>query len=709
MLALLALIPVQEAPPASPSPAQLEEVEVVGRRGAARVAPEQELGPEEIDNLGAYDIGEVIARLSERLGFQQPPVVIVNGRPVVDARNFTGFPPDALVRVEALPPQAGALYGGDPGRRVVNIVLEPEFRSRDALAKASRPTAGGTTTLSLDARQSEIQGSSTFQMGLQGARTTPLWADERPGYGRDHPGGGGNTLRPQAQTGSVNLSATGTLSDWSTSFSASLQTRQDRFVSSSVAAADRAETRQETDALTMAGGLAGRALGWSVRWGLDGLVSEGRQRGATDVTARTVSAVAKLSADRTLIDLPAGPAQMTVDTQYLRSRSDIRAAGVTATPSSRALELRSGLTLPVTSSQSDRGGPRRLLGDLALNLGGRLRLLDEADAQGTGLNAGVAWSPSGRVRLGAQFAQATDAPTREQRFDPIRYGPPRTFYDFRRGEAVEIQPILGGAPDLQAQETQTLSLSGSTGPFGAWGLQASVDLQNTRATNAIGALPALTPATETAFPDRILRDASGRLTGIDQRPINLKAISSQTLSSGLTANIPLGSGAPEASRRGSVQVAFNHTWRLEDRITINEALPRLDQLAGDGGGLSRHQLALRLDGRYARWGLNLAATWRSGARLRRDLGQDGPDDLLLSPLTLIGFTLSTVLSSPRSEASDTGPRRRTQGLRLELGVENLFDARPTATLGDGRPAPAYGRDDQDPLGRVIRLSLSRRF
>src|SRR3990167_4286943 len=112
MLAILALIPVQEAPPASPSPAQLEEVEGGGRRGAARVAPEQELGPEEIDNLGAYDIGEVIARLSESLGFQQPPVVIVNGRPVVDARNFTGFPPDALVRVEALPPQAGGPSGG---------------------------------------------------------------------------------------------------------------------------------------------------------------------------------------------------------------------------------------------------------------------------------------------------------------------------------------------------------------------------------------------------------------------------------------------------------------------------------------------------------------------------------------------------------------------------------------------------------------------
>ena len=46
---------------------------------------------------------------------------------------------------------------------------------------------------------------------------------------------------------------------------------------------------------------------------------------------------------------------------------------------------------------------------------------------------------------------------------------------------------------------------------------------------------------------------------------------------------------------------------------------------------------------------------------------------------------------------------------MELEVENLFDARPDATLGDGRAAPGYGRDDQDPLGRVVRLTLSHRF
>ena len=39
---------------------------------------------------------------------------------------------------------------------------------------------------------------------------------------------------------------------------------------------------------------------------------------------------------------------------------------------------------------------------------------------------------------------------------------------------------------------------------------------------------------------------------------------------------------------------------------------------------------------------------------------------------------------------------------MELQVENLFDARPNAV-------PGYGRDDQDALGRVVRLTLSHRF
>lgn len=700
MLAYLAIVAVQTQ--ATPAPAQLEEVEVVGRRGAARVAPEQELGPEEIDNLGAYDIGEVIARLGERLGLQQPPVVIVNGRRVVDARNFVGFPPDALVRVETLPPHAGALYGGDPSRRVVNIVLQPAFSSRDALGRVSRPTAGGTSSVAVDGRQSQIKDSDTFQLGAQASRTTSLRANERPAddqglFGRD-----AHTLRPETQIASANIAMTGALGDWATSFSATAQRQRDSFASQT--AGQVVETRQRADTLTTAGGVSGRTLGWSMRAGLDGLITEARQSGLTTLASRTQVLSATLSADRPLMDLPAGPVLITADARYVGSRSEILNSPTDQTQSSHTLDLRSNLNLPIFSTSPDRTGG---WGDLSVNLGGRLGALGDTGANG-GLNAGFAWTPLSKLRLSGQWSQATDAPTREQRFDPPRYGPPRTVYDFRSQQAVDITPLLGGNPDLKAQKTETTSLSASAGPFGRWGVQGNLDLQSVRSSNAIGALPALTPAVEAAFPERILRNAEGRLIGIDQRPINLAQIASDTLSTGLSANIPLGGEANRSIRRGSVQVAIAHIWRLDDGVTIRDDIPKLDQLAGDGGAISRHQLTLRLDGRYARWGVNTVVNWRGPSRLRRDFGRDGPEDLRLSDLTTIGVRVSTTIETSDA-ARETVGRRRSEGLRLEFEIENLLDTRPEATLGDGRPAPGYGRNDQDPLGRTIRASLSRRF
>lgn len=703
MLAYLTLLTLQAtAPPAPPSPTQLEEVEVVGRRGAARVAPEQELGAEEIDNLGAYDIGEVIARLGERLGLQQPPMVIVNGRQVVDARNFMGFPPDALVRVEALPPQAGALYGGDPSRRVVNIVLQPAFKSRDAQAKMSRPTAGGTSSIAVDARQSQINDSDTFQLGAQASRTTSLRADERPADGQALSAQGAYSLRPETQVASANIAMTGALGDWATSFSATAQRQRDAFTSRT--SGQVIETRQRADTVTVAGGVSGRTLGWSVRAGLDGLIAEARQSGLAALATRTRVLSATLSADRPLMDLPAGPVLVTADARYVGSRSETLNSPMDQTQSSQTLDLRSNLNLPIFSTSPDRSGG---WGDLSVNLGGRLAALGDTGTNG-GLNAGFAWTPLSKLRLSGQWSQATDAPTREQRFDPPRYGPPRTVYDFRSQQAVEITPLLGGNPDLKAQKTETLSLSASAGPFGRWGVQGNVDLQSVRSSNAIGALPALTPAVEAAFPDRIIRDAEGRLIGIDQRPINLAQIASDTLSSGLSANIPLGSETHGSIRRGSVQVAISHIWRLDDGVTIRDDIPRLDQLAGDGGAVPRHQLTLRLDGRYARWGVNALVNWRGPSRLRRDFGRDGPDDLRLSDLLTVGVRISTTIE-PSNAARDTTGRRRSEGLRLEFEIENLFDARPEATLGDGRPAPGYARNSQDPLGRTTRISLSRRF
>ena len=676
----------------------LEDVLVVGRRGAARVPPEIELGADEIDNLGAYDIGEAIARISRGLGFDTPPVLIVNGRRVVNPGDFTGFPPDALVRVEVLPQQAAAIYGEDPGRRVLNIVLQPEFRSRDGFLKASRPTAGGTSFLSADARQSEILNNDTRQFGVQISRDTSLRSDERPDYVRDHPGSEGVTLRPARDGVAANASMTGALGDWSSSLGATARAQDDRFTA--LVGGELIETKRSSRNMGFSGGLSGDSLGWSVRLGLQGQVTSATQDGIVETRSRSVSTAAELTMDRTLIDLPAGPVLTTLSGRYTRSRNVNDVEAVRTRLSAQALDLRGNLAIPLARSSQGGGGPK--WGDASATLGATLTGLYDDAGRGDGLNAGLAWSPVRKLSFSSLWSLSTDSPAGSLRFDPVYHGLPRVVFDFQTGEAVEVLPLLGGNPDLKAQTSRSFSLSASAGPFTSWNVQGRVGFQRTATTDGFGAVPDPTPAVEAAFPERFIRDADGRLVGIDQRLINLGSTRMETLSSGMNLNVPAGES-------GSWQIALNHTWQLSSVATLREGLPELDRLAGDGGGMPRHQVSLQVNGRYRKLGVNAAARWRGASRIRRDVGRDGADDIRRAPFTALDLKLSYLLERSASPGQGGGGSRRDSGVRLELEIDNLLDARPEATLGDGRPAPGYGRHDQDPLGRVVRLTLSRRF
>ncbi|MEN5230318.1 hypothetical protein [Brevundimonas naejangsanensis] len=160
-------------------PVQVEDVEVFGRRGAALTPPEIELDGADIDALGAWSIGDVLRRMDETLALGDQPLVLINGRPTPNVGAYTEFPPDALVRAEVLPPEAAGLYGAVSGQRVVNLVLQQNFSSYDGRAVGSRPTQGGTSTLSGDLRRSAIAGRNTHQLGLRLSRDTALRAGER--------------------------------------------------------------------------------------------------------------------------------------------------------------------------------------------------------------------------------------------------------------------------------------------------------------------------------------------------------------------------------------------------------------------------------------------------------------------------------------------------------------------------------------------------
>lgn len=699
--------PVSEEPPAAvqdPGVVDIEGMVVVGpRRGAAALAPEMELDATEIDNLGAYDIGEALGRLSQSLGFDETPAIIVNGRRVVNARDFLRFPTDALVRVEVLPQQAASLYGEAPTRRVLNIVLQPRFTSRDGFVRASAPTQGGNSSLGLDARQSEIVESDTRQFGVQLTRDTSLRADERPDYLRDHPESAGVTLRPATDAVNANFSMTKAFGDWSSSLSGDARVQRDRFTSR--AGTETVETRRSVDSLGLSGGVTGDAAGWSIQVGLSGAISDAEQEGIANSRSRNLSMGADVKANRPLIELPAGPVVTTLAARYGRSRVTRDAADARSTQS---LDLRGNLAIPLFKAASPEEDGGLSLGDLSLTLGVTADGFYDDAGRGDGVNVGLAWAPVRKLRFNGLWSRSTDNPSSSQRFDPVYFGPPRVVFDFQTGESVEVLPILGGNPDLRGQTLERFSLSASAGPFTSWGVRGRVGFQRNRSTDGIGPVPDLTPAVEAAFPELFIREPGGRLVNIDQRPINLGSTLSETLTSGLNFSVPFGGGR-RRSGAPSLQFGINHTWQLASTAILHPGLPELDRLAGDGGGAPRQQVNLQVDGRRGNWGLNASARWQSASRIRRDIGVDGPNDIERSAFAAIDLKISYLLERAAPAAQDGARPRRDGGVRIELQIDNLFDARPEATRGDGRPVPGYGRDDQDPLGRTVRLSLSRRF
>ncbi|MDG2530929.1 TonB-dependent receptor domain-containing protein [Caulobacter endophyticus] len=691
---------------------RLSGVEVMARRGAAKTPPETELSPDEIEALGAYDIREALDRISSAYGLVDPPVVIINGRRVQNAGDYMTFPPDAMTRVELLPEQAAGLYGADPGRRVVNIVLKRNFQSREGQLALSGPTAGGRSSLMADIRSSAIANQNTSQIGGRITRDTSLRADERPDYLRDNPGSQGVTLRPENTAVTANMSVNRELGDWQGAFSAQARAQRDRSASRRGEALAAIRGRQR--ALNASAGANGQIKGWSVRGNLDGMVSSGSQEGLTDRKTQNRSIGLNLSADRPLFVLPAGPLTMDLGGRVSHSSSTSTVDGTRTERSADAADVRGGLSIPLLRApQAGEAPPPINLGTASLNLSGSLRR-QTGSGGGGGLNGALSWSPSKILRFNGSWARSYDAPSNQQLFDAPFYGTPTVVFDFATGQSVEILPLYGGNPDLKGQTNERFSLGVSAGPVTPWRLTANISYRTSDTRDGISSLPTLTPAVEAAFPERFQRDADGRLIGIDQRSINLLSSRSDSLGSNISFNVPFGGAAtPAPPGAPTLRVSLNHTLQLKSTTTIRTGYPVMDHLAGDGGGSPLNELSATVDARRDKWTLNASARWREGYRTRRDAGLDGPGDLIVSDFTRLDLKLGYMIPTPPraatkpSEAGTGAPR--LSGLRLGFEIENLLDARPRARLGDGRAAPGYGRDDQDVMGRVARLTLRGRF
>ena len=163
---------------------------------------------------------------------------------------------------------------------------------------------------------------------------------------------------------------------------------------------------------------------------------------------------------------------------------------------------------------------------------------------------------------------------------------------------------------------------------------------------------------------------------------------------------------------GRFQLSIFHTWRLQEQILIRDGVPLFDLLGGSAtgnrGGQPRHEIEMRAGAANGGLGGRLSLNWQSATRVLNDPSgaTQSPDDLFFSGLTTINLRLFADLGQ-RPELVRRA--RWMRGMRISLAISNIADTRLVVRDRSGATPLGYQRDQLDPLGRSLTLSLRKVF
>lgn len=243
--------------------------------------------------------------------------------------------------------------------------------------------------------------------------------------------------------------------------------------------------------------------------------------------------------------------------------------------------IRGNIDLPITSRRTKAPDG---LGDLALNLNAAVQQLSDAGTLTT-LGYGLRWSPFVPIRFIGSVTHDRSAPTGQQVNDPFVTTPNVPVFDYRTGQTVFVSQIGGGNPALLESERRRIRLSLTVKPFTAKDLTLTALFTDAKVDNPVASFPVPTPQIEAAFPGRFTRDAGGRLTQVDARPINFAGSRETSLRWGFNFSKPI-----KSSLQKKIEAWRAAGARPEDRpaelSTLRDLFQRERQRArgGQAGG-----------------------------------------------------------------------------------------------------------------------------
>ena len=791
--------------------------------------PIQTFDEEDIAAYGADSIADLIDALSPQTSSGRGrgsgrPVMLINGQRITSFREMRNIPPEAIRKLEVLPEEVALRFGYPANQRVVNIILKDRFDAVTAAGEYNRPTRGGYDDYELESGLFKIAGPRRYNVSAKLTETSLLTEGERgvkqdpadlPTVAGDPDPARYRSLAAKDSLLELNGTMTQGLGEGGFAGSITVNGAYSHEQTTSLSGLDtvmltadgQSAIRTLPDPLTtravidtFQGGLGySTMLGkWTFSATADGTYTDTNTRvdrrrnlqGLVDAAAagelaidgglpfvpgagvdvarnRDLSLTSLATLSGTPFFMPAGDANLTVkggfDFDHTTSE-DTRSTLDTVRLKRGDVSGGLNLALPLTK----RGDFLGALGDFTLNLGGGV---DHLSDFGTlkNWNAGLTWNPTDKLSFQASYLVEDAAPTLAQLGAPtiLSYNVP--VYDFVNGQTSLVTVTTGGNPDLVKEKQRDIKLSATWElPF----LKRSnllVEYFRNRSSDVTEVFPLLTPAIEAAFPDRVIRDAEGRLIAIDRRAVTYDEISSSSIRWGFNISGSLGkdqggsgsggrdlapppammagagaggpSGESRDARPGSARESGNdrseargpggpppggggfgggrrggsrwnlsiyHTWRFVDRVRIAENTPVLDQLSGDAitaGGVPRHTIEMEGGLFKNGYGFRLKGEWNAPAHVN-GTGLPGSSDLRFGSTFVVGARLFADLGRNEDLVAKVP---FLKGARLSLTVDNLLDSRQKVTDQNGVVPLAYQAAYREPQGRVIGIDFRKMF